>query len=70
MTVKPKTYHCKTWQDVANRIETAYPRIRNRAGARRSTEVERQELQELIEDLQQMAKIADASCVELDSLGR
>ena len=70
MKNEPKTYHCKTWQDVANRIETAYVRIYQRCHIQTHQKVARQELQELNDDLQQMAKLADAACKELDSLGR
>jgi hypothetical protein len=70
MKTKPKTYHCKTWQDVANLIEIRYPRLKSQTHERRSTELEKQMIAELLDDLHQMAKIADASCKELDSLGR
>ena len=59
MKNEPKTYHCKSWEDVANRIEIVYPRLKSATHEKRSTELEKQMIAELLDDLHQITKIAD-----------
>ena len=59
MKNEPKNFHCETWEDVANRIEIVYPRLKSATHEKRSTELEKQMIAELLDDLHQMAKIAD-----------
>ena len=66
MKNKPKNYHCKKWVDVADRIAIFYPRLKAASLERRTTKLEKKMLEEYMDDLYQMAEIADLASKAFD----